>query len=120
MSDSTLNEDEELFTDIAIQMFSAYSLNENNAVLELMESYRKSYGDNPAFMPGVIFAFIMHMGILISSLADAAGIDSEEAYRSYVNTYNTELRPRLAKMESLHPSAIWKLMADLGILNDTE
>jgi hypothetical protein len=120
MSNSYLNENDELYTDIAIQMFSAHIHGESGAIAELMESYGKSYGDNPTFMPGVVFGFIMHMGILIATLAESTDQSIESVYKSYVDAYNTGLRSKLTSIASLHPDEVVKLMEELGIINDKE
>jgi hypothetical protein len=69
---------------------------------ELMESYSHTNEDDPTFMPGVIFGCMMHMAILISSVASVTDSSVSDAFSSYAEMYNMEVREKMAMIPSMH------------------
>lgn len=97
-----LSVDDELYTDIALQLFTAYASNDNEATHRLIEGYALSNDDDPTFMPGLIFASMMHMNVLLSSIAEATNISIQEALMYYAATYNLHIREEMAQIPALH------------------
>lgn len=97
-----LNGNDELYTDIALQMLVAYVNGDANTTNSLINGYALTNDEDPTFMPGVIFASMMHMAVLLSSIAEAVDITIEEALGHYATTYNLHLREQMAKIPALH------------------
>lgn len=97
-----LNINDELYTDIALQMLSAYVNGDKEATSELINGYALSNDDDPTFMPGLIFASMMHLSILLSAIAEASDIPVNEALRHYATIYNMQFREEMAKIPALH------------------
>jgi hypothetical protein len=97
-----LNINDELYTDIALQMLSAYINGDKEVTSELISGYASSNDDDPTFMPGLIFASMMHMAILLSAIADSTNISTEEALTHYASVYNLQFREQMAKIPALH------------------
>lgn len=100
--DKGLSIDDELYTDIALQLLTAYATNDNKATSELINGYASSNDDDPTFMPGLIFASMMHMTVLLSSIAEATNLSIEEALMHYAATYNLHIRKEMAEIPALH------------------
>jgi hypothetical protein len=105
------NKDEFLFTDIALQMFNTFmnasenTEDENKVVLEtLFSSLSEDYGDNPFFMPAIIYAFMMHMNIIMTELAESNGVSINEIASTYTQHYNENVRERFIGSLALTPS----------------
>jgi hypothetical protein len=97
-----LSVNDELYSDIAFQMFSAYINPSGSMINELMESYSNTNDDDPTFMPGVIFGCMMHMTILLSSIADVTNTSTLDAFSAYAEMYNLEVREKMAMIPSMH------------------
>jgi hypothetical protein len=97
-----LSVNDELYSDIAFQMFSAYMNPNGSMINELMESYSFTNEDDPTFMPGVIFGCMMHMAILLSSIASVTDSSVSDAFSSYAEMYNLEVREQMAKIPGMH------------------
>lgn len=100
--DNELNLNDELYTDIALQLLTAYASNDNEATHNLIEGYAKSSDDDPTFMPGLIFASMMHMTVLLRSIAEATNVPVEEVLIQYAATYNLHIRKEMAQIPALH------------------
>lgn len=105
---SNLNENDELYSDIAFQMFAAYVDESPSASAELMNSY-SDYSNEPTFMPGVIFGCMLHMGILLSAIADGSNVDIKDAFKKYAFAYNTEIRQKLSLIPAMHQGEAKKI-----------
>jgi hypothetical protein len=97
-----LNKNDELYTDIALQMLVAYINGDSSTTTSLINGYALTNEEDPTFMPGLIFASMMHMSILLSSIAEAVDISIQEALGHYATTYNLHLREEMAKIPALH------------------
>lgn len=97
-----LNINDELYTDIALQLLSAYVNGDKEATSDLINGYASSNDDDPTFMPGVIFASLMHLSILLSAIAESTNITINEALTYYATVYNMQFREHMAKIPALH------------------
>jgi hypothetical protein len=97
-----LDVNEEIYTDVALQMFTTFI--NNSGAAELIESFKDSTEDDPAFFPGIIFGCLLHMGNLLGTLSEMTGVEVEEALGYYATTYNLHMREKLVMMPALHPS----------------
>jgi len=102
----------ELYSDIAFQMFSAYIQGDIRMGNTLFSHLSES--EDRLLLPGIIYGCIMHMGILLSSLADANSANIEDVFKLYAKTYNTEIRQKLAEMPALYPQFVNAMLDDLS------
>ena len=110
-----LSENDELYSDIAFQMFSAY-VDESPSVADTLFNSYSDQSTDPVFMPGVIFGCMLHMGILLSAIAEGSDIDVKDAFKKYAFAYNTEIRQKLSLIPSMHQGTareMFNLMKDL-------
>lgn len=121
------NTDEFLYTDIALQMFSTFANanenepDENKAILEtLFESLQSDYGDNPFFMPALIYAFMTHMNIVFHEIAEANNSDINEIRSEYIQHYNLNVRPLLSENISNKPSMHKEIMSLINLQEELE
>jgi hypothetical protein len=119
--------DEFLYTDIALQLFSTFANadrnepEENKVILEtLFQSLQNDYGDNPFFMPALIYAFMTHMNIVFSEIAKANDADIYDIRSEYINHYNQMVRPLLSESMSNRPSMHKEIMTLLSIDEEWE
>lgn len=106
----------ELYSDIAFQMFSAYIQGDVKMGNVLFSDLSES--EDQLLLPGIIYGCIMHMGILLSSLADANSSNIEDVFKLYAKTYNTEIRQKLAEMPALYPYFANAILNDLADRSD--
>jgi len=79
---------EELFTDYAIEMISAYLSNDMLVFFKLIDSYSEKEYSNKAFMPGILFAMIVHVSSLLNHIAEASNQTMEKTFKDYALSYN--------------------------------
>ena len=103
ITDEDLSENNELYSDIAFQMFSAYVNGDHDTTARYFTSLQKDYENDEMFMPGILFAAVTHMGILMATIANATGMTLEEAFQTYSSSYNEEIRQKCAKMPAMQP-----------------
>jgi len=108
-----LDINDELYTDIALQMLSAYVNGDKEATSDLINGYASSNDDDPTFMPGLIFASMMHLSILLSAIAEASDISIDEALRHYATVYNMQFREQMAKIPALHQDLAKEMYAKI-------
>lgn len=107
-----LDSNEELYSDISLQMFTTF-INGSGAA-ELIESFKDSTEDDPAFFPGVIFGCLLHMGNLLSTISEMTGVDLQEGLGFYASAYNLHMREQLSKLAALHPSQAKEMIRRLA------
>ena len=103
-------------------MFSTFanarnnSSDENKEVLEtLLSSLSDEHGDNPFFMPALIYAFMTHMNIVFSEIAASNDVDVSEVRATYIKHYNENLREQLADFMTNRPSMHKELLTILEL-----
>jgi hypothetical protein len=83
--DTNLNE--EMFTDYAMQILTAYMSEDDSVIESLMQTYSEKEWGNPAFMPGVMFGLIAHFKLLINSVSNMTDTDVDTVFIQYANAY---------------------------------
>jgi hypothetical protein len=102
--------DEELYTDIALQMMSTYlnssgdSEDDRNTIEILFDSLGKDYGNQPMFLPSLMYAFMIHTGILMHTIADNNDVTVEHVFKAYALHYHNVAREDLKGNSILKPS----------------
>jgi hypothetical protein len=113
ITDEDMSENNELYSDITLQMFSAYVSGDHDTTMLYFNSLQRDYAEDEMFMPGILFAAVTHMGILMASIATATGLELEEAFKMYSNSYNNEIRQKCATMPAMQPKVARKLLQAL-------
>jgi hypothetical protein len=83
-------------------MLSAYLGNDKKLTNDLMQSYSADNEEDPAFMPGVIFGCMLHLGVLLATIAESSSMTIEEAFSHYASSYNLEMREQMSMIPTLH------------------
>ena len=112
-----MNDNQEyLYTDYAMQIFTAFLNKESMSIADLMNTFEDEL-DDPTFVPGLLFAFLIHMESLFTSIADANDESVSETYQKYVLYYDS-IRGDLMEISPLRPSfaksAIEEMKKELG------
>lgn len=103
---------EELFTDYAIGLASAYIHKDTKAFHDLLQSYWESEMKNAVFMPGLIIGMIFHLGSLINHISDCNNETPSETFKTYALSYSLS-RERLVKNDMLSPKRVERFFKDI-------
>lgn len=98
---------EEMFTDYAMQIISAYMTRDDRVIATLMDSYSDDEWSNPAFLPGVMHALVVHFQMAMYSIANMTDTDVEKVFSEYAKAYTLN-RPQIAK-QFVSPSEASKI-----------
>jgi hypothetical protein len=108
--------EEYLYTDYAIQLVSAFINKEPKNMPMLFETFNEELED-PAFIPGLMFGFLIHIESLFNTLGAIENVTVTEAFQKYALYYGS-IREELKRIEPLNPSfakqALKELREDLG------
>jgi len=103
---------EELFTDYAIGLSSAYIQGDIKAFHNLLESYYKKEMKNQTFMPGLIIGMIFHIGSLINHISDCSDETPEKVFKEYALSYSLS-REKLMNSDMLSPKKAQEYLENL-------
>jgi hypothetical protein len=95
-------DDEYLYTDYSMQIFTAFA---HKGIAD-MHSLLSTYDDeleSEAFIPGLLFGFLIHFEMLLNCMATSLDKEVEEVFSAYANYYN-ENRESLKEIPPLSPS----------------
>lgn len=83
-----MTEDDDLYTDYALQMFSSFMSGDLESTQQMFKSYKdEGKAEDPLFMPGVIYGMIYHLQTLFSSISELTGISEDEVVSNYALAY---------------------------------
>lgn len=98
------DQDEFLYTDIALQLFNVFADSNKNEPAEnrkilstLFESLQEDYSDNEFFLPALLYAFMTHLNIVFNSIAEVKDVSVDDIRSSYIQHYNEDIRPLLRR-----------------------
>ena len=117
-------EENELFTDYALQIFSSFVSEDLNSMQSILESFKKEGKalDN-LFMPGVIYGLMYHMNSMLQLFAIHTGASVDVLLSSYAMDYAIE-RENLIDNEILNVAKakknVERLMQDLKNLENID
>ncbi len=110
------NNQEYLYTDYAMQILSAFLNKETHSIAALLETFDNELED-PAFVPGLLFGFLIHIESLFNTLADHQDMSVNEVFQKYALYYDS-IRGELENISPLKPSfakqALQQLKDELG------
>lgn len=111
------NNQEYLYTDYAMQILSAFLNKETHSIAGLLDTFDDELED-PAFVPGILFGFLIHIESLFNTLADIQDMSVPEVFQKYALYYDS-IREDLEQIEPLKPSfakeALSRLKDELGL-----
>jgi hypothetical protein len=98
------------YADMTLQILSAYISGDEAINFDLASSLMDSlYNDpdinGPGFLPGVFFASIIHMSLMLQILATTFEISKQDALSKYALSYEN-VRELIARMPQVHPSIV--------------
>lgn len=82
-------EDQDLFTDYALQLYSSFQTGDLQSIQYLLDSF-KNDGKNldAVFLPGLIYGLMFHFQSVINMLCDHVGITPKEFLERYALGYS--------------------------------
>lgn len=101
---------EEMFTDYAMQILTAYMTEDETIIESLMQSYSDKEWNNPAFMPGVMFGLIVHFQMIMKSISEMTGHSVEDVFAEYARAYALSRETMMDKFIS--PSRAAEIISD--------
>ena len=97
----TTMKEEYLYTDYAMQMLSAFMSKDSDNLKDLFAVMGDEMED-PHFLAGVTFGFLIHIEHLFKSIADAEEVDLDSVFKKYAMHYST-MRDELKTILPLNP-----------------
>jgi len=98
-----LDENDTLYTDIVVQLVSGWFTSNTKVISSICESIGDDIQDNESGVPGILFAFMLHITTLLDKMASEKGISITEAWSDYLNDYKTQIRKKMSAIPILHP-----------------
>jgi hypothetical protein len=107
----------DLYTDIVLELFSAYVLDDDSTPDDLssmvMEAVREDdLVNGPGLMEGLLFSCILHMAMIITFTALKTGIHRSEVLEQYALVYQST-KDSIANMPQVHPEIVNSLVQRL-------
>lgn len=102
MNPFELNENDDLFTDYAMQLFMAFMQEGKPLVEEYMKTLEKEFLNNESFTPGLVFGMLMHMMLMIKVISSMNDSTMQETLSLYALEYNDN-RKHFAGFPTNHP-----------------
>lgn len=98
-----MTEDQELFTDLSLQLFNSFLSGDISSMKQLLESF-KSYNEEYdfIFLPGLLYGLMYHMSVFVSMLEESHSMDKENIMSDYGIEYAVT-REKLLSNPLLHP-----------------
>jgi hypothetical protein len=96
------NNDEYLYTDYTMQLFTAFAHKGIVDMQGLLSTYDDEL-DDESFIPGILFGFLVHFEMLLTCMATSLEKEVEEVFLAYAGYYN-ENRESLKEIPPLNPS----------------
>lgn len=108
------NENDVLYTDSILQILSAYILgSEDLSSEELTKALENSLSDpsiqGPGMIGGLLYAAIVHMALLLASLAESTNTERVQTLQRYAMSYSN-FRKQLSQMPQLRPEFVNEIM----------
>jgi len=107
----------DLYTDIVLELFSAYVLDDDSGPDDLSKMVMDAVRDDekvsgPGLMEGLLFSCILHMAMIITFTSLKTGVPREEVLKTYALVYQST-KDSIAHMPQVHPEIVNKIVKDL-------
>ena len=118
--DLSRKKEADLYTDIVLELFSAYVLDDNSSPDDMSRMVMDAVRDDdlvngPGLMEGLLFSCILHMAMIITFTALKTGISRKEVLEQYALIYQGT-KDSIACMPQVHPEIVNRIVEDLGDL----
>ena len=100
--------DESLYTDEALQLISAFTAKDIDAILLLIDG-----ANDKTYVPGILFGMMVHFELLLSAIAESNEITKMESLQQYAFYYNS-IRESLSALDMLKPSSFQEILKNDG------
>jgi len=115
--DLSKKKEADLYTDIVLELFSAYVLDDNSSPDDMSRMVMDAVRDDdlvngPGLMEGLLFSCILHMAMIITFTALKTGISRKEVLEQYALIYQGT-KDSIACMPQVHPEIVNKIVQDL-------
>lgn len=110
----------DLYTDIVLELFSAYVLDDDSSPDDLSKIIMDAVRDDPkvfgpGLMEGLLFSCILHMAMIITFVSLKMGVSRKEALETYALVYQST-KDSISSMPQVHPEIVNRIVEDLGDL----
>lgn len=117
MDMDALDENSQNYCDMALQILTAYLSDDGSINFDLAGKVMQSLYDDPevngpGFLPGLFFAAVIHMSLMLDILSVTNEISQKEALSRYALSYAAS-RHYIAKMPQIHPSVVNEIVEHL-------
>lgn len=107
----------DLYTDIVLELFSAYVLDDDSTPDDLssmvMDAVREDdLVNGPGLMEGLLFSCILHMAMIITFTALKTGMPRSEVLEQYALVYQNT-KDSISHMPQVHPEIVNSLVQRL-------
>lgn len=125
--EQNMGQDQELFTDYAMQMFSSYQSDDIEGMQNLLMSFSNDGAvEDIVFLPGIVYGMMFHMKAMINMFAEVIGVEPKYLLEKYALGYSI-IRDDLLNNPFLnvsevrkHMDQIKKLLEEVEDLNSIE
>lgn len=112
-----ISEDSQNYCDMVLQILTAYLSDNDHVNHDLAGQVMQSLFDDPeiqgpGFMPGLFFASMIHMSLLLNILSVTNDITEREALSRYALSYASS-RQYISTMPHIHPSVMNEIVDHL-------
>lgn len=102
--------DDEIYTDLVLQLLTAFSNSDTespHSIIKMINDNDEFYGEG--FFPGVVYASLIHMSLMIACIGQALNVDRQSALRHYALTYGMN-REQFKEIPGLNPKFVTAIM----------
>lgn len=119
--EQSMGQDQELFTDYAMQMFSSYQSDDIEGMQNLLTSFLDDgTGEDIVFLPGLVYGLMFHMKSMMVMFADVMDVDPKFLLEKYALGYSM-IREDLLNNPFLNVGEVRKHMDEIrNLLKDVE
>jgi len=108
----------DLFTDLVLELLTAYLLSNSNEsrnlTMKVMDSVRSDDKFlESGFLEGMVFSSILHLSMMINYISLVTGKSNEEVLKRYALVYQMT-KETIAKMPQVHPEFVAKIAEEFG------
>jgi hypothetical protein len=83
-----MTEDNELYTDYALQLFSSYLIEDMASMEMILHSFKEDgKNEDGLFLPGLIYGLMYHMGTIMRLVSHGTGVELEKLLSDYAMDY---------------------------------
>lgn len=112
-----LDPNKQNYADMTLQILTAYLSGDEVIDFDLASAVMQSLFDDPeiggpGFLPGLFFASIIHMSLLLQIIANTYNISKKEALSKYALSYEG-VRSMVALMPQMYPSVVNEIVQHL-------